>query len=95
MLIGALTVSYRLEGVETLKAKRQVVRGLLDSARNKFRIAAAEVEDLNLIGNVTLGFAAVSNDRRHLASLLQHLKEHLDSRMSYRITDLSEEVLEV
>ncbi|NUM39682.1 MAG: DUF503 family protein [Armatimonadetes bacterium] len=34
MLIGALTVSYRLEGVETLKAKRQVVRGLLDSARN-------------------------------------------------------------
>ncbi|NUM39681.1 MAG: DUF503 family protein [Armatimonadetes bacterium] len=50
---------------------------------------------MNLIGNATLGFAAVSNDRRHLASLLQHLKEHLDSRMSYRITDLREEVFEV
>lgn len=95
MLIGALTVSYRLDGVETLKAKRQVVRGLLDSARNRFRIAAAEVEDLNLVGNATVGFAAVSNDRRHLTSLLQHLKDHLDSRMSYRITELREEVFEV
>ncbi len=56
MIVCAAQVSIRLAGMSSLKDKRRVIRSLLASIRN-MGLSAAEVDDHDLWGNATLGFA--------------------------------------
>jgi uncharacterized protein YlxP (DUF503 family) len=58
---------------DSLKGKRSVVKSVIERARQKFQVAAAEVADLDQHRRATLGFAIVSNDARHARSLLDKL----------------------
>lgn len=78
MVTGTLEVSLRLGGCTSLKDKRQILRSLLDRARREFQVAIAEVGDLELWGNATLGVACVSNNSIHAESILQHVLDMVE-----------------
>lgn len=87
MVIGSLTAEIEVPGALSLKDKRHVVRGLLDSIRARFNVAAAEVGDLDLWQKATLGFAAVSNDRVFVEQVLAKVESTIEAEPRCRIID--------
>lgn len=73
MVVGMCRVVLALPWNDSLKGKRSVVKSVLERARGKFHVAAAEVGDLDQHRRATLGFAVVSNDARHARSVMDKL----------------------
>jgi len=69
-----LTIELRLPLASSLKDKRQIVRHLLDTARRRFSVAAAELDFLDLRQRALLGFAAVSADVAHVEEVLDEVQ---------------------
>lgn len=72
MVVGLLSLDLLLEGSNSLKDKRQVLRSLLDRLHNEFNVSAAEVGDNDIWRRAQVGVACVSNQRAHAESVLQH-----------------------
>jgi uncharacterized protein YlxP (DUF503 family) len=70
MTIGVARVTLYLEGSQSLKDKRQVVRSLSKRVQNQFNAAIAEVEDLDDMRVATLGIATLSNSSAHVDQML-------------------------
>jgi uncharacterized protein YlxP (DUF503 family) len=77
MHVATLRVELLIPGAYSLKDKRKVVRSVLDRTRHRFRVAAAEVDAQDTYNLAVLGFAAVSNDPQHAASVLGKVLEFL------------------
>ena len=77
MVIGACTVHLSIEGNESLKGKRAVIKPIMARARNKFNVAIAEVDDNDSWQLATLGIACVSNDTAHANSILSHVVDFI------------------
>ncbi len=70
VLVGVCRVALRLSGVGSLKEKRSVVRRLLERARGRHPVSAAEVGEHDRHERAILGFAVASNDEKHAQSVL-------------------------
>ena len=57
MYVGIARLEYHLWGARSLKAKRHVLRKLIDRARAKFKITVNEVDHQDLWQRITLGMA--------------------------------------
>src|SRR5258708_9680666 len=70
LAIGVARVVLHLPDSGSLKAKRQVVSGLLRRVRAQFQVSAAEVGELDRLQLAELAIATVSGDRRHADEVL-------------------------
>jgi uncharacterized protein YlxP (DUF503 family) len=70
MHAAALRVDLHLPSVHSLKEKRGVIRPIIDGARNRFGVAAAEVDSQDRWQRAGLGFAAVGSAAGHVNALL-------------------------
>ncbi len=68
--VGALRMELRLAAIGSLKAKRSVVRHLVETARRRHGVSASEVADHDRWQRATLGFAAVAPSAAHAEELL-------------------------
>jgi uncharacterized protein YlxP (DUF503 family) len=50
-----------------------VIRSIVDGARHRFHVAAAEVGDENLWQRAQVGFAAVSNSQKHTTEVIDRV----------------------
>lgn len=71
MVVGTLEVELLIPEARSLKDKRRVVRSVIDRLRHRFHVAGAEVAENEVHNHAILGFAYVSNDARHAASVLE------------------------
>ena len=69
----ALSVDLHLADSGSLKDKRAVVRHLLDTARRRFGVAAAEVDHQDRRQRALLGFAAVGSSHQHVEAVLDRV----------------------
>ena len=72
--VAALELEIRIPDSQSLKDRRQVVRSLLDGARSRFAISAAEIGGQDTWQRATLGFAVVASE----AHLAQRVIDDLD-----------------
>jgi len=79
MHVGAETFFLQITDGLTLKDKRQVVRSLLDRARCRFRVAAAEVDHLDSSRWATIAVATVSNDQSVASRVLEKVAQMVES----------------
>lgn len=70
MFVPALRVDLRLPACRSLKDRRQVIRPILDGARHRFAVSAAEVDHQHTWQRATLGFAAVSGSVGHATEVV-------------------------
>lgn len=92
MVVGLLEIDLRLEGVNSLKDKRHIIRGLIEKLRRDFQVAASEVGDHDLWGNAVLGIAAVSNDTQHVESILAKVIERIEGQPELEIVGSWQEI---
>ena len=93
MHVGILTLHLSIEGADSLKDKRQVIRSLVQKLRNHFNISAAEVGDLNLWRRAVVGVVAVSNDSRFVNQILSQVVNHVESDGRAGLEDYTLEIL--
>jgi uncharacterized protein len=74
VFVLALEVEAHLPQARSLKDKRQVLRSVLDTARARFSVAAAEVEHQDRWQRTTLGFAAVSGSASHATDVIDEVE---------------------
>ncbi len=63
---AALEIELRIPLGDSLKAKRSVIRPILEGAHRRFGVASAEVDLHDEWDAAVLGFAAVSDSVRHI-----------------------------
>lgn len=87
MVVGVCQISLSLPGVTSLKAKRSIVRKVLDRTANRFNVSAAEVAYQDVHRRALLGFAVVSEDRRHANAMLDTIASFVESSSEAVVTD--------
>ncbi len=93
MHIGTLTLVLRLHDTQSLKDKRQIVKSLIETTRQKFNISIAEVDDLDKWRQATIGVACVANDGAHVNRVLDKVVDTLESNPSIELVGVELEML--
>jgi uncharacterized protein YlxP (DUF503 family) len=92
---AVLTVDLRLPHSSSLKDKRSVVKNLLEGARSRCGVAAAEVGDQDLRQRAVLGFAAVAGSVGHVDEVLDSVERLVWSRPDVEVIDSARAWLEL
>jgi len=92
MHIGTLTVVLYLHAAESLKDKRQVVKSLIETTRQKFNISIAEVDDLDKWRKATIGIAFVSNDKAYVNQVLDKVVNTLENNPAVEVGEVELEM---
>jgi uncharacterized protein YlxP (DUF503 family) len=95
MVVGVCQISLSLPGVSSLKAKRSIVRKVLDRTANRFKVSVAEVGRQDAHRQALLGFAVVSGDRRHANSMLDSIAEFVQGSADTVVLNRSIELVSV
>ncbi len=69
--IGVLRVSLHIPQAQSLKDKRMVLRSIKDKVRAHYNVSVAELDGQDKWQTTTLGFTAISHDRRYLDGQLR------------------------
>jgi uncharacterized protein YlxP (DUF503 family) len=92
MVIGVCQLELFLHENFSLKGKRQVLRSIVQRARNKFNVSIAEVEDQDLWQKAVLGVCAVGNDRQRVNSVLDQVINFIENT---QLTDVGDSQIEI
>jgi uncharacterized protein YlxP (DUF503 family) len=85
--VAILRARIHVPEARSLKEKRQVVKSVLERARQRFGVAAAEVEDQDVHRVAVLGFAAVSESQAHAREVIGKVLETLRFHPRARLVD--------
>ena len=80
MFVLAYEVELHVGSWQSLKDKRQVVKGLLDGSRRRFGVSAAEIGFQDQWQRAELGFAMVASSQRHALDIADELERFVWSR---------------
>ena len=87
MHVALLQVRLHLPGLNSLKEKRRIVKSIVERARSRFHVAAAETDDQDVHRSAVLGFAAVSASEAHAREVILKLLEVIQSHPEARVVD--------
>lgn len=79
MKIGLLQFELFIDGAESLKDKRRVVKSLKDKLHREHLVSVAEVGDQEIRNRALIGIAAVSGDGGYLRGVLETIVRKLAS----------------
>ena len=78
MAVGLLTLELHIADAQSLKDKRQVIRGLKDRLRGKFNVAVAELDFQDSWQRSVIGVVTLANEERFVQEVLQKVLEEAD-----------------
>ncbi len=79
MTVGIARVTFFIPGIMSLKAKRKVVKSLVEKSKHRFNVSVAEVDNQDLYQKATIAIAVVGNDGREMNSLLDRIVNFMES----------------
>lgn len=62
MIVGVMTIQLHLTGIDSLKAKRSIVKSVVNRLANRFNVSAAEVAHHQSKQSALVGVAVVAVD---------------------------------
>lgn len=92
MVVGILRIELFIPESASLKSKRFAIKSIKDRLRNRFNVSVAEIDNCDKWQRASLGVAAVSNESRHIESIMgnvmnlvhgDHRVEVLDTNLDY------------
>lgn len=75
MIVGVLRIELAVFEAQSLKDKRQAIKGLKQRLRDRFNVSVAEVDHHELHQRCTLGLAMVSTETRATHSQFDKMVE--------------------
>jgi uncharacterized protein YlxP (DUF503 family) len=95
VVVGALEFQLHLPDVHSLKEKRAVVRPIVDGARHRYAVSAAEVGHQDKWQRAELGFACVAGVESHVREVLEAVERFVWSFPEVEVVDSSLRWMEV
>ena len=92
MFVGTLQIELYLPGCLSLKEKRFALQSLKTRLRNKFNVSVAEVEYLDKWQRTVIACAVVSNEKKHVDSMLNNIFQFVDQDTHSEIIEHLREV---
>lgn len=93
MTVGISRITFIIPEGMSLKAKRKVVKSLVEKCRHRFNASVAEVDDHELYQRTTLAIAVVGKDGRTVNAVLDKIAEYMDSLKLAEIIDQDIELI--
>lgn len=94
MVVGVTEITLHLPESHSLKDKRQVITSILARVRQRFEVAAAEVDENDRWQIAKLGISCVSNSRQHVDEVLNHVRRYIEeTRPDIVVTDSEIEIM--
>ena len=91
MVVGLLTVHIHLQGNDSLKGKRRVVKSLVERLRSRFNVSAAEVAAQDRLQLAIVGAAVISNDGTHLEEQLDKIVNFITNDGRFYVSSIGRE----
>jgi uncharacterized protein YlxP (DUF503 family) len=95
MIVGACVVELHIEGAQSLKAKRGVIRSIVRRVRNQFNLAVSEIGGQDTWQYAALGLAAAGADATSVRSVLERAGEFIEELHLARVLSADIEVIEL
>jgi len=92
--VVAIEVEIRIPGAHSLKDRRQVVRSILATVRERLAISAAEVGGQDTWQRATLGFAVVAAEAGVADEMVDRIDRYLWSRPEIEILGIEHRWIE-
>ena len=93
MRVGVLRVDFHIGESMSLKEKRVVLRRFKDKIRQNFNVSISEVDNHDKWQAATLGIACVSNDKKHVHSTLNKVRDFFENDRNIVVADYQIEVM--
>jgi uncharacterized protein YlxP (DUF503 family) len=93
MHVGLLQVRMHIPEARSLKDKRRVVKSILERARQRSGVSAAEVDEQDIHRIAVLGFAYVSGSHHHAQEVVHKLLDVLRAHPAARLIEHELEVI--
>jgi len=77
-----------MEGVGSLKGKRQIVLRILDRTRRRFPVSMSEVDMQDLWQRARLGYCVVGTSREVVDRILQQVVDYVESLQLAQVTQV-------
>lgn len=94
MFVLALSVDLHINEARSLKAKRSVIKPIVEGARRRFNVAAAEVAYQDQWQRAELGFAVVASTERHACDIVDELERFVWSHPDIQVLSTERRWLE-
>jgi hypothetical protein len=95
VVVGALAFELHLPDVHSLKEKRAVVRPIVDGARHRFAVSAAEVDHQDLWQRASVAMAVVSGTESQARDVLDAVERFVWSFPEVEVVDATLRWMEV
>jgi uncharacterized protein YlxP (DUF503 family) len=89
MIVSMIQVIFQIPEVDSIKAKRQIVRSVKEKLQRRFHMSAAEVDLQDSLAFAQIGGALVSNSRAFGESVLHKAFAMIENEVPVRIQDVS------
>lgn len=94
MIIGICTIELHLPEVESLKAKRTVIKSLTARLHREFNVSCAEIDLHDVWKSTVIGVAVVSTATGHVQGVLESVVRWVEmNRPDVMIVDHSIEII--
>jgi len=93
VVVGFATWELHVQGCQSLKDKRRVLKSLKDRLHQKFNVSVAETAHQDLWQRAELTCAVVSTDRRHAQEVLSSADRLVSESGLVRIIDSTTDFL--
>jgi uncharacterized protein len=87
--VGALEVEIHLPASGSLKAKRSVLRHLVETSRHRFGVSASEVAHHDRWQRAALGFSVVAPSVAHAEQLLDRVERFIWSHPEIEVISVA------
>lgn len=94
MHAAVLRIELRIPGAQSLKAKRAVLRPLVEGMKRLASLSVAEVDHHDVWQRAAVGVAAVAPDQAHLDRLLSGVRRYLDECFEVEVLEIGLTYLE-
>lgn len=91
--VGVLKIDFHISDSMSLKGKRVVLRHIKDKIRGKFNVSISEVDNHDKWQAATIGVSCISNDKKHIDSTLNKIRDFFEKERSIVVTDYQLEII--
>ena len=96
MYVGILRLALRVHAAQSLKDRRRSVTSLIARVRNRFNVAAADVDEDPGMSAATVAVVCVANDPRYLDGLLRKVVDFAEAlHLDLEVVDEQIEILQL
>ncbi len=93
MVVGTGLITSRLHDCRSLKAKRKVVKSMINRLRNNFNASVAEVGSNDIYQKAEIGFSLVGNDAALINSKIDKIFNLSEDMGLAEIVDTEMEII--